>query len=71
MQSPDTGLSVMIANDFVCQNCNPESCALDNFIQKRHSDSVSNDSDNALSEELRNHHGVLLYLDFHQKGSEV
>ena len=33
MQSPGTVALVMIANDFVCQNCNPWSCALDNFIQ--------------------------------------
>ena len=38
---------------------------------KRHPDYGSNDCDEALSEELRNHHGVLLHLDFHQKGSEV
>ena len=31
MQSPGTGLWVMIANEFACQNCNPWSCALDNF----------------------------------------
>ena len=38
---------------------------------KRHRDAVSNDCDNALSEELRNHHGVLLHLDFHRKEFRV
>ena len=38
---------------------------------KRHPDSVSNDCANALSEELCNHHGVLLHLDFHQKDQVV
>ena len=33
MQSPGTVVLVMIANYFVCQNHNPWSCALDNFIQ--------------------------------------
>ena len=33
MQSLGTGLWLMIVNDFVCQNCNPKSCALHNFIK--------------------------------------
>ena len=38
---------------------------------ERHPDFASNDFDNALSEELCTHHGVLLHLNFHQQGSEV
>ena len=33
IQSPGIAALVMIANDFVCQNCNPWSCAFDNRTQ--------------------------------------
>ena len=38
------------------------------LTNKRHPENVSNDCDNALSEKSCNHHGVLLHLNFHQKG---
>ena len=38
---------------------------------KRLPDYVSNDCDNVLSDELCNHQGILLHLDFHHKSSEV
>ena len=60
MQSLVTGWWVMNANDFDCQNCNPWFCAPDN-----------SNSDNALSEESCNYHGVFIRLDFHRNDSEV
>ena len=71
VQSPGTGLWVMIANDSVCKNCSPKSCASDNFIPKRHPDPVSNYCNSALSEELCKHHEVLLRQNLHHKGSDV
>ena len=51
MQSPGIVAWVMIANDFVCKNSNPWSCALDNRTQS---------TAKVLSVELCNHHEILL-----------
>ena len=72
MQSPGTVSRVMIANDFVCQNCNPWSCALDNLYPIYCILIVFPTSFcNVLSEEQCNHHEVFLHLVCFRTDAEV
>ena len=69
-QSPGTVSQVMIANNFVCQNCNPRYCALDNLSNVLHLDCLSNKFYNVLEEQC-NHHEVSLHLGCYRMDPEV